>query len=166
MRGWSGRNKMTTTIRLGSPVYAGMVPKSTTTASPLKGFPRVCGDGPHYAFSRGSLHLVPPCMRGWSPNQKRKESEMKGSPVYAGMVPSRLCRCLCTKGFPRVCGDGPDLRNSDTPIDVVPPCMRGRRGYSSTSVPPCMRGWSRLNLVSSDRLPCFGTLFVIYRGKG
>ena len=71
----------------GSPAPAGMDPGRCSTAPPPSRLPRTRGDGPLYCEGYALAGKAPPHPRGWTPLERRRRADPRGSPAPAGMDP-------------------------------------------------------------------------------
>ena len=75
----------------------------------FSGFPRVCGDVPPRKPLKTWVSKFSPRMRGCSAQLSAPVKTLAVFPAYAGMFPYRAARTLIGGGFPRVCGDVPQV---------------------------------------------------------
>ena len=124
-RGWSLRHAGGERHGLGSPAYAGMVPRLPRRSMPRLRLPRLRGDGPFGAVTPLDGRTAPPPTRGWSHRSARPVSATRGSPAYAGMVPPASCAGAPVLWLPRLRGDGPYYDGIHQEQEKAPPPTRG-----------------------------------------
>ena len=72
-------------------------------------FPRVCGDVPARLIKSSTIYLFSPRMRGCSDDFIVSFLDHRVFPAYAGMFPEFDFSAFYHPGFPRVCGDVPQI---------------------------------------------------------
>ena len=124
-RGWSGFGSVGDGQALILPVFAGMVPDTTTTTRNHIDSPRIRGDGPTVVLSRCRSVRFSPYSRGWSQKIYHHEETKPILPVFAGMVPQFPMRVFLQFDSPRIRGDGPISANNANKIEEFSPYSRG-----------------------------------------
>ena len=109
MRGYTLSIQIYTVGLKVSPVHAGIYLFMGFFVNPLIGFPRSCGDIPVAIHNSDGGKKFPPFMRGYTCHQRRLRLYESVSPVHAGIYPIRAIRPHCATGFPRSCGDIPNI---------------------------------------------------------
>ena len=87
-RGWTLSASPRIGWEWGSPAYAGMDPHARFGRSSLARLPRLRGDGPAGAATKGVQDAAPPPTRGWTRGDVFRRGIGRGSPAYAGMDPA------------------------------------------------------------------------------
>ena len=124
-RGWSQALALADVVWVIFPVFAGMVPTMTTPIRNAAHFPRIRGDGPVEASPVNSSFTFSPYSRGWSQNPHRDSLLDVIFPVFAGMVRRDSTNLALSRYFPRIRGDGPDMRMSAHSSISFSPYSRG-----------------------------------------
>ena len=149
-RGWTSERSAHRHPRSGFPAHAGMDPRSRSSRSPSRWFPRPRGDGPKTEVVDALAELVSPPTRGWTPVALIAPQQPFGFPAHAGMDPLPDGEEGRTPRFPRPRGDGPSRRNAATPR---PPVSLPTRGWTLIEHAPAGGNAGFPAHAGMDRLP-------------